>query len=517
MTSTPVARLILVFVVMCGCGVALSSSGHFENSIASGGATKVRAAESPTVTTIKDPLAVEPWSVEVSFSQDVLVINYASDNITIINRANNAIQNIPVGDGPGGAPDGPFGVADGLTTLYVTLFGSNTIPRKGVPVDYSNVGPGRVQLLKRGSDGIYRPVAQIGVGKGPRFPAFLIERCKLYVPCGGADRVDVIDTSTDQKIKEIPVGKDPSSCTISPDESKLYVTNFGDGTVSVIDTKTDTKIKDIPAPRVVVGQAPVVQYPWTSTLSGSNANLYVVYWGSTGGMGADGAIVEIDTCTDDVIRVISDDSTRDTPSGNPAATDSGGPIGIASCRPGVFFTNDGLGLVGLLDARIDRVISPAQSGLASCHKPRGIECVLVETGNPPNATLERIAYVACGEPDNEVLVVRSPDLPENIPNVPVIESFDYSRTIRIGGTGLMTGARVEVFLGGSPGCLTFAQEPKVKNGGTVLIQKGKLTNGRRLKPDFNEEDEDLLFRVVNPNGAVRLANNSGARVIRACR
>lgn len=517
MTSNPVARLMLVFVVMCGCGISLTSSGHFRPSIASGGAGKVEAAQSPTVTTIKDPLAVEPWSVELNFSQDVLVTNYASDSVTIINRANNAIQNIPVGDGPGGTPDGPFGIADGLGTLYVTLFGSNTIPRKGVPGDYSNVGPGRVQPLERQVDGSYKALTQIGVGKGPRFPAFLIDRCKLYVPCGGADRVDVIDTSTDRKVKEIPVGKDPSSCTISPDESKLYVTNFGDGTVSVIDTKTDTKIKDIPAPRVVVGQAPVVQYPWTSTLSGSNGNLYVAYWGSTGGMGTDGAIVEIDTCTDDVIRVISDDSTRGTPSGNPAATDSGGPIGIVSCRPGVFFTNDGLGLVGLLDARIDRVISPAQSGLAQCQKPRGIGCVLVEAGNPPNSTFERIAYVACGAPDNEVLVVRSPDLPENIPNVPVIESFDYGRTITIGGSGLMPGARLEVFLGGSPGCLTFAQAPKVKNGGTLLIQKGKLTNGRRLKPDFNENDEDLLFRVVNPNGAVRLANNSGFRLVRACR
>jgi YVTN family beta-propeller protein len=515
-TSTPVARLILVFVVMCGCVIALSSSAHFRHSIASGGAGKVGVAQSPTVTTIKDPLAVEPWSVEVSFSQEVLVTNYASDNLTIINRANNAIQNIPVGDGPGGIPDGPFGIADGLGTLYVTLFGSNTIPRKGVPVDYSNVGPGRVQLLGRESDGTYKPLTQIGVGKGPRFPAFLIGRCKLYVPCGGADRVDVIDTSTDRKIKEIPVGKDPSSCTISPDESKLYVTNFGDGTISVIDTKTDTKIKDIPAPRVVVGQAPVAQYPWTSAVSGSNGNLYVAYWGSTGGMGTDGAIVEIDTCTDDVIRVISDESTRGTPSGNPAATDSGGPIGIASCRPGVFFTNDGLGLVGLLDARTDRVISPAQSGLASRPKPRGIGSLLLQTGNSSNATFERIAYVACGAPDNELLVVRSPDLPEDIPNVPVIESFIYGSTIEIGGKGLMPGARVEAFLGGSPGCLTFAQEPKVKNGGTLLIQKGKLTNGRKLKPDVKEDDEDILFRVVNPNGAVRLVIVSGFRAVRAC-
>jgi YVTN family beta-propeller protein len=286
--STPVARLILALVVMCGCGIALSWPCHFRSAIASGGASKVGSVQSPTVTRIKDPLAVEPWSVAVNFSE-VLVTNYASDNVTIINIANNAIQNIPVGDGPGGTPDGPFGVAEGQSTMYVTLFGSNTIPTKGVSVDYSTIGPGRVQLLGRELDGTYRPLNQIGVGKGPRFPAVLEERCKLYVPCGGSDRVDVIDISTDQKIKEIPVGRDPSSCAISLDGSKLYVTNFGDGTVSVIDTRTDTKVKDIPAPRVVMGEAPVVQYPWTSAVSGSNGNLYVAYWGTTGGMGTGGA------------------------------------------------------------------------------------------------------------------------------------------------------------------------------------------------------------------------------------
>ena len=290
--TTPVTRLILLLVVMCGCGIVLSLSGHFRTSIASGGASAVGSAQSPTVTRIKDPLAVEPWSVAVTFSE-VLVTNYASDNVTIINRANNAIQNIPVGDGPGGTADGPFGVADGLSAIYVTLFGSNTIPSKGVPVDYSNIGPGRVQLLRKESDGTYRRLSQIGVGKGPRFPAILLGRCKLYVPCGGSDRVDVIDTSRDQKIKEIPVGSDPSSCVLSIDESKLYVTNFGDGTVSVIDTKTDTKIKDIPAPRLVVGEAPMAQYPWRSAVSGSNGNLYVAYWGMTGGTGTGGAIVEI--------------------------------------------------------------------------------------------------------------------------------------------------------------------------------------------------------------------------------
>ena len=66
--------------------------------------------------TIKDPLAVEPWGVainnaaSVGFNEEVFVTNFVSDNVTIIKRSDNSIQNLPVGDGPGGTPDGPFGV-----------------------------------------------------------------------------------------------------------------------------------------------------------------------------------------------------------------------------------------------------------------------------------------------------------------------------------------------------------------------------------------------------------------------
>ena len=125
-------------------------------------------------------------------------------------------------------------------------------------------------------------------------------------------------------------------------------------------------------------------------------------------------------------------------------------------------------------------------------------------------------YAACGQPDNEVLVIRSPDLPENIPNVPVIESFDYGSTIKIRGSGFMEGARVEAILPGSPTCVTFAKAAKAKNGGTVLVQKGKLANGRKLDPDFNEDDEAILFRVVNPDGSQRMVNRLGHRLIAVC-
>jgi YVTN family beta-propeller protein len=489
------------------------------------------------VTKVKDPQAVDPWSIGFdAIASKVFVTNYASDNVTVIGK-NNTIQNIPVGDGPGGTPDGPFGVVGGE---YVTLFGSNEIPRKGIPIDYSSVGPGRVQVLRENPDGTYAPLTQISVGKGPRFPAMSESLCKLYVPCGGENRVDVIRIGSNKKIKEIPVGRDPSSCTLSVDEAKLYVTNFGDGTVSVIDTNTDTKIKDIPAPRMPipgVSNAPLAQYPWNATISGSNGNLYIAYWGTAGDASPNGAIVEIDTCRDEVIRTIVDDSTQGTASSNTIAqrafiptslrarnsamagastAGSGGPFGIDSSRPGIFFTNDALGVVGMLDARIDQVVTPMPFGLASCQKPRGIASVLVERTPFPNRTFDHLTYVACGQPDNEVLIIRTPTLRENIPNVPVIESIDYGSTIKITGKGFMPGARLEAIPDGSFACLTFKQELKVKNDGTLVIQKGKLTSGRKLNPKRDENDEFISFRVINPDGTARMITVPPIRFIAVC-
>jgi YVTN family beta-propeller protein len=208
------------------------------------------------VTKIKDPAAVEPWGVGV-LNNDVIVTNLVSDNLTIINTATNSFQNLQLVDprvcATCGPPLGPYGVVGVRDTnpvpkLYVTLVGSNTIPSKEFPIPYTTVLPGRVVVLQRTVNGFVQS-GFISVGTGPKFPA--VAAGKLYVPCGGANRVDVINTISDLKIGEIPVGADPSSCTASLDGSKIYVTNFGDGSVSVIDTKTDKKIKDIAAPLIV--------------------------------------------------------------------------------------------------------------------------------------------------------------------------------------------------------------------------------------------------------------------------
>lgn len=498
-----------------------------------------------TVTKIKDPAAVEPWGVGL-LETDVIVANLVSDNVTIINAVNNTFQNIAITDprlcpmcGP---PLGPFGVASSSTRLkaYVTLFGSNTIPSKEFPVDSSTVLPGRVAVLTRQSNGSYTQSSLVSVGKGPRFPAFAAG--KIYVPCGGDDRVDVISTVTDLKVAQISVGDDPSSCTASFDGAKIYVTNFGDGKISVIDTTTDKKIKDIPAPKIqlptpVGGQPPapaIGQNPWQGTISSTNGNLYVTYWATTAGdVTPNGALVEFDTCKDEFLRANIDDTTAGTApgsagaSGIPAPTAAltrdpatgrtlqaggggGGPFGIKACFPtggdfqpsGLVFTNDGLGIVGVLDARIDQVVSAPPIAVASCPKPRGVVCVVVPSGGTRFAAF---AYVACGQPDNSVLFFRVRELPENIANIPVIESLEFDNVIRIVGSGFVRpGTQLDIThleLLKQSTCLTFNKPLKFKKGGSVLIQKGSLSDGTSIADENNVRRP---IRIVNPDGSVRM-------------
>lgn len=500
------------------------------------------------VTKINDPAAVEPWDVSVGNGM-ALVTNYVSDNLTIVNLSNNTLQNVALGDGPGGNADGPFGVIGPLfpganavaqVRVYVTLFGSNTIPSKEFPVDYSTVGEGRLVVLAQGPNNTYVPTVTINVGKGPRFPALVRVggRAKIYVPCGGANRVDVIDAATNTKIAEIPVGLDPSSCIPGAGFTKLYVTNFGDGTISVIDTASDRKIKDIPRPSVPLPQpfgampatanVPLAN-PWRGAISPANGNLYITYWGTVGNLFPNGAIAEFDTCKDEFLRATLDDQTRGTPAGSvgssgiaaptaPLVRDSatgmtpgaggggGGPFSIVSggtSNHPMVFTNDGTGVVGMLDARIDQVVSVPLDGLTMCAKPRGVAVSIDPTNtaiNPPPLLAPRLAVIACGQPDNAVLLVKVPAVQaQPLAGFPVIESFTISDTIRLVGSGFENGDRIEVLDQNTGACLTFNKPVKIKKGGAVLLQRGAMSNGR-----LPGEVTNIVVRFVHQDGTILL-------------
>jgi YVTN family beta-propeller protein len=498
-------------------------------------------AQTLSATRIKDPEAVEPWAVAI-IGGDAYVANYVSDNLTIIKTSDNSFINVPVGDGPGGTPDGPAGIAVtnnviagvATTRAYVSLFGSNTIPSKEFPIDYSTVGPGRVQVLGRSSvGGNINTVTQINVGKGPRFPALAgaisAGPQKVYVPCAGSNRVDVIDTLSNLKIKEITVGREPTSCTSGLGGNKVYVTNFGDDTISVIDTTTDLVIKTMRLPQATGGPPlpPPLTNPWNAEVSNANGNLYVTYWGREGDETPNGGIAEFDTCKGEFLRLVIDDTTRGTPPGSagasgiaastgPLTRDSatgltpgaggggGGPFGIAGLTVfqnigTILFTNDGAGTIGVIDARIDQVVSAPPLSVASCPKPRDL-------GFFSGVLQPSMACVACGQPDSSVLVVSLPGLPENLTNVPVPSgaAIFLDPTLEIDGTGFTPGLHLELIVNGE--CVAFRKDPKIKKRGTVIIQKGSLVDGRSLSQVLGFTTK---VRLVTSDGQVRLANCCG--------
>ncbi|MEW6207374.1 MAG: YncE family protein [Acidobacteriota bacterium] len=465
--------------------------------------------------TIRDPLAAEPWSVAVNnTATEAIVANFASDNVTIIKTSDNSFRNLAVGDGPEGTPDGPFGVAirpDGARA-YVTLFGSNTVPTREAPIDFSTVGPGRVSVLVKQTDGSFAQSALISVGKGPGFPAILADGSKLYVPCGGINTVDVISTATNERLRSIPVGVAPSSCALSIDGGKLYVTNFGESSITVINTRTDQVIKTIAnlsaseiAPQTHPERLPA---PWRAALSPLNGNLYVTMRDPNAVVhpplpaAASDHIIEIDTCRDEFARAITDDAARGTPAGS---TDGGGgPFGICAFTSGptLVFTNDGLGTISAIDSRTDQVISSPHLSAAM------VPTLVPYAANTRDVACSRVGgkatvYVAVGAPDNSVEIVTLPDLGENIATVPVITSVRIAGAMKIGGSGMKFVDHVEVIAQGSADCLTFKKRARFKKDGRLVLQKGNLVDGRSIS-EAVPVGSTAFVRVVNLDKSVRL-------------
>jgi YVTN family beta-propeller protein len=338
--------------------------------------------------------------------------------------------------------------------------------------------------------------------------------------------VDVIDTLSNSKVKEIAVGLEPTSCTAGLGGFKVYVTNFGDDTISVIDARTDQVVKTIrfaadPA-SIAIGTLPPTLNPWNSEISRVNGNLYVTYWGTPGNVTPNGGIAEFDTCRDEFLRLVIDDTTRGTPPGSagasgidaptgPLTRDSatgltpgaggggGGSFGIAACGSAfdaaMLFTNDGTGTIGVIDTRIDQVVSAPPIAIVSCPKPRDASCVTVAG--------KHIAYIACGQPDSSVLVASIPELRENIPDIPFVSGGLFLGTLSISGSGFSPGMRLGLIVDGH--CLEFRKEPKIKKGGTLMIQKGRLTDGRSLADALGPASSRFL-RVTTPAGDVRLGS-----------
>jgi hypothetical protein len=229
-----------------------------------------------------------------------------------------------------------------------------------------------------------------------------------------------------------------------------------------------------------------------------------------------------------------DDQARGTPAGSPGASgiaaptaplvrDSasgttlaaggggGGPFGITSGGSSFYplvFTNDGAGLVGMLDTRIDQVVSVPLDGLKMCAKPRGV-VVGQDTSSslpmPPVGIPNRLAVVACGQPDNAVILVKVPPVQsQSINSFPVITGFSSDTQIRLDGSGFVNGDRLEAFDLDTGTCLTFNKSIKIKKNGTVLLQRGRLSDGRTI----DQAKNDVIFRFIHRDGTIFLLGSS---------
>jgi hypothetical protein len=96
------------------------------------------------------------------------------------------------------------------------------------------------------------------------------------------------------------------------------------------------------------------------------------------------------------------------------------------------------------------------------------------------------------------MIFNVPTLPENIVGFPTIESTEVGSKITIRGKGFSLGTRLEVIPPDSAACLTFSQGPKFKKQITLLLQKGRLSDGSR------PGDRVGIIRLVLPDGSIRL-------------
>jgi YVTN family beta-propeller protein len=134
------------------------------------------------------------------------------------------------------------------------------------------------------------PQGTIPVGRGPHGIAFSADGAYALVANQWDDTVSVIDTGTSSVALEIPVNSRPMSVASSACLDKVYVTNRDASTVSVIDPDTLT------VTHVIEG----LNYPWDIVISPLGDRAYVSNQGGPYNS-ALGSIGVIDTASDSLI------------------------------------------------------------------------------------------------------------------------------------------------------------------------------------------------------------------------
>jgi YVTN family beta-propeller protein len=162
------------------------------------------------------PPGVQPASVAVNpVTNRIYVANYASNDVTVLDAANNATATIPVGAGPRHVAVNPA-----TNKIYV-----------------SNVRAGTVSVI----DGATHAVALVSTGdSGPI--AIDQARNRAYVIRGGlADEVSVIHGETNRSYAMAIYSYQPVALALNPYTGKLYVASYTTGDVRAVDVSFETE------------------------------------------------------------------------------------------------------------------------------------------------------------------------------------------------------------------------------------------------------------------------------------
>jgi PQQ-dependent catabolism-associated beta-propeller protein len=91
----------------------------------------------------------------------------------------------------------------------------------------------------------YTPVAVIKTGARPRGMVFSPDHKLLYVACGGANRIDIVDVAAMKVVGRIGGIDDPETFDLDKSGERLFISNEDAGELSIYDLATKKLLKSI--------------------------------------------------------------------------------------------------------------------------------------------------------------------------------------------------------------------------------------------------------------------------------
>ncbi|HCC69894.1 MAG TPA: hypothetical protein DEQ09_01885, partial [Bacteroidales bacterium] len=218
-----------------------------------------------------------PCGITLNDTEDKIFVTLSRNNsLAVINMSDTIIEEIPAGMAPYDV------ILKDNSKAYVSNHGGRQ-PKAG-ETTYNSSGS---QILVDPKTGIANSgsvsvidlndkseIKVIEVGLHPTDMVFNADKSLLFVACANSDVISVIDTKTDELVREISVrtnnnqlfGSSPNALTISPDGKYLYVANGTDNAICVIETQ---------APNNIAGYIPTGWYPGSIATNSTGTYLYV--------------------------------------------------------------------------------------------------------------------------------------------------------------------------------------------------------------------------------------------------